>query len=96
MKRVPPDAPTRPLDERLTWRSILVSYAMMAAVPLLLWVAGRPLLRVTAVAAVVGAFAVARRGAALRRCFYECGGFAFDLGGSVRVTISRPRADDPA
>jgi hypothetical protein len=95
MKRVPPEVPTRPLDERLTWRSILVSYAMMAAVPLLLWVAGRPLLRATAVAAVVGAFLAVRRGAALKRCFYECGGFAFDLGGRVRVQISRPRADDP-
>jgi hypothetical protein len=78
-----------------TWRGIAVGYALVAAVPLLLWVASRPVAGTAALAAAGGLFVATRRLLRLRRCLNECGGFVFDLAGDVRVRVTR-EAGDPA
>ena len=78
-----------------TWSGIVAAYASVAAVPLLLWVATRPVVGATALAAAGGLVVGARRLLRLRRCLNECGGFVFDLAGDVRVRVTR-EAGDPA
>lgn len=89
----PPDPRGRPVHKHPTWRSVLVSYALVAAIPLLLWVVSRPLAGTAAIAAVVGLSIGARRAYRLIRCVRDCQGLAFDLVGRVRITITRPPAD---
>ena len=75
-----------------TWSGIVAAYAIVAAVPLLLWVATRPVVGATALAAAGGLVVGARRLLRLRRCLNECGGFVFDLAGDVRVCVTRQDA----
>ena len=72
-----------------TWSGIVAAYASVAAVPLLLWVATRPVVGATALAAAGGLVVGARRLLRLRRCLNDCGGFAVDLVGDVRVLVTR-------
>jgi hypothetical protein len=67
---------------------------MIAVIPLLLWVVSQPLAGIVVLAAIGGLFISARRGLRLAHCFYDCGGFAFDLGGKVQVCIIKPSAND--
>lgn len=95
MQRLPPDPRYYPPNDRLTWQTVLVSYTMLAAIPLLLWVVSYPLVGSAVLAAVVGLFIVARRASELVRCFYECQRFTFDLGRTVQITVTRCTVDDP-
>lgn len=95
MQRLPPDPRYVPPRDRPTWTHILASYAMAAAIPLLLWVASQPLAGTAALASAAGLVVVARRARELIRCFHECRGFAFDLGENVRITVSQIADDDP-
>ena len=90
MIRPPIDPRYRPAPTEPTWRSILVSYAILATVPALLWAVSRPSTRIVGVVAVLGLALVARRLHRLVRCFSDCQGFAFDLGQRVRITITQP------
>ena len=87
--RPPSEARDRPAYRQPTWRNILVSYAMLAAIPVLLWVSVQPLTRLSLVGVLVAGALVARRLHALASCLAECRALAFDLGGAVTVTISR-------
>ncbi len=62
---------------------------MLAAGVLSLLAIARPLAAAGVLAAVVGPSLAARRAAALARCLRVCGEFTVDLGGSVRVTVTR-------
>lgn len=94
MYRPPPDPRDHPAPQVPTWRGVLVSYVMAAAIPLLFWVVSQPLAGTVVLAAIVGLFISARRGLRLARCFYDCGGFAFNLGGKVQVCIIQPSVND--
>ena len=83
-------APTRP-----TWRSVLASYALVAAVPLLLWAAVHPLAGGVILAGAVGLAVAARRALGLLRCFRDCPGFAV-VAGPVRIAVTPARADEPS
>ena len=92
---IPPlDPRDDPVTNPPTSRGVLATYAVLAAVPLLLWVVSQPLTGTVAVVTIAGVVIGARRTAGMVRRFRECGGFAFDLGGSVRVCISQPQLDD--
>ncbi|NHN61207.1 MULTISPECIES: hypothetical protein [Halorussus] len=91
----PPSPRDRPALDRLTWTRVLVSYAVIAAIPFALWVVSRPMAGAVALASLAGLVVGARRVHALHQCFRDCRGFAFDLAGRVRVTITPP-ADDAA
>ena len=93
MKR-PPGSRYRTVSKDPTWRSILAAYAVVAAVPVLFWAVSNPLSAVAALALVAGLRVGARRVADLVRCLRDCGGFAVDLGESVRVTVTRPPANE--
>lgn len=93
---IPPSQRARPIPDDPTWRAVLVSYAAMVAIPLALWVGSQPLVRGVALAGVVGALVGARRALELLRCLSECGGFALDLGETVRITVARNAVDDPS
>ncbi|WP_327050943.1 hypothetical protein [Halomicrococcus gelatinilyticus] len=67
---------------------------MVAAIPVLPWVASRPLVGTAAIAAAGGLVVGGRRAHALVRCFYDCEGFAFDLGGRARITVRQLPADE--
>lgn len=95
MFRPPLDPRDRPLVEQPTWRSVLVSYAVVAAIPLLLWVVSRPLAGTVTLGAVAGLIVGGRRAYGLTRCFYDCQGFTFDLVGKAQITVARIPADEP-
>jgi hypothetical protein len=77
-----------------TVESIAVSYLLMAAIPLSMWAVSHPL--DGAVLLAIGAVAAVgtRRAAELAQCLSECGGFALDVGETLRITVTRRRADD--
>lgn len=92
----PPLAPrTRPAPAEPTWRAILATYATVAAVPVLLWLAARPLAGGVALAVAAGLLVGAGRARRLTRCVRQCRGIAFDLVGAVRITVTWDTADDP-
>lgn len=62
-------------------QSLLVSYAMVIAVPLLLWVVANPLPRTVFLAVFASVSIGGFRAYRMIRCFYNCGGFVLDLGG---------------
>ncbi|WP_435180092.1 hypothetical protein [Halorussus sp. AFM4] len=95
MYRPPLDPRDSPLVDQPTWRSVAASYLLAAAIPIVLWIATRPIAGLVTVAAVAGLIVGARRAYRLRRCFRDCRGFAFDLGGRARITVSRIPADEP-
>jgi hypothetical protein len=84
----------RPLIEEPTWRSIIVSYAMMTVIPLLLWVLSQPLDGMVALAAIGGLFVGGRRVYRLIHCFSDYQEFAFNLGGKVQITVTQLPSND--
>ena len=94
MQSPPPDPRFRSRPKNPTWRSILAAYAVVAAVPVLFWAVSNPLSAVAGLAIVAGLRIGARRVADLVRCLRDCGEFAVDLGESVRVTVTRPPANE--
>jgi hypothetical protein len=90
----PPDGRQHAPVTEPTAQSILVSYLLMAAIPLTLWVVSHPLVGVAGLVTALGVGLTARRAASLVRCISECGGFAVDLGERVRITVSQTRTDD--
>lgn len=97
----PPDSPSRPpfsqstFVQQPTWTGIFVSYGMMAALPLVLWVVSRPLAGAVVLSTMVGLFIATRYAYRLVRCFYECQEFVFDLTENVRITVAQVPANDP-
>lgn len=83
--------PTDPRDrtdyDRLTWRRVLVSYALMAAIPVLLWAASSPLAAGLVAAGSAGAVVTTRQARRLARCVRTCRRLAVDLPGTVRLTV---------
>ncbi len=93
MHRPPPDPRKYRTTTDPTWRGILVSYLMVASFPLLLWVVSQPVAGTVVVTAIVGLALGVRHVHKLARCFFECGGFAFELGGKIRVCIAQPSVE---
>ncbi|WP_232701229.1 hypothetical protein [Halobacterium wangiae] len=83
-----PDPEERTTYGRVTWYGIAVSYAMAAAIPLLLWAASAPLTAAVVFAAASVVAVGTRRAHRLARCVRNCKGLAFDLPGTVRVTVA--------
>lgn len=94
MFRPPFDPRDRPLIDRPTWRSVLVSYATMAVVPLLLWAVSRPLEGTVTLVGIAVLCVGGRRVHRLRRCFYECQKLTFDVAGKAQITITQISADE--
>ena len=90
--RPPINPRPRPLPERPTWRGILVGYALVLAVPALLWAISQPVAAGVATTALVGGTVVTRRAAWLVRCLHDCGAVSLALG-RVRITIARTGCD---
>lgn len=67
---------------------------MVLAVPLLLWVISQPLAGAVVLSSGIGLLVGVRRASRLIRCFSDCDGFAFDLGGRIRISIRQPHVDD--
>jgi len=95
MYRPPPDPRYHRSVDDPAPRSVLASYVAAAATLSALWIASRPVAGTVALAVTAGLFAGVRRLSKLVRCFHDCGGFALDLGGTVRVCVTRPRTDGP-
>lgn len=89
-----PDPRDRTGIERLSWRSVLAGYAVMAVLLLSLWAISHPVAGAAVIVAVVGLHAAARRAVRLARCLRVCREFTVDLGGRVRVTVTRTGAGD--
>ena len=85
----PPSDPSARIDpNRLTWRRVLVSYAMMAAIPFLLWAVSDPLAAGLTVAGSAGAVVATKHARRLAHCIEECQELALDLPGTVGVTVT--------
>jgi hypothetical protein len=95
MYRPPSDPRPRSTTSGPTWRALLVRYAIVAAVPILLWAVSQPVTAVLALGAIAVLGTAARRGYGLVRCFYDCQAMIFDLGGVARITIRQAPTDEP-
>lgn len=89
---IPPSTDPRYRAEPVesTWRGVLVSYALVAAIPAVLWVAAHPSTRLVAVAALAGLYVGANRVHGVYRCLRDCRALAFDCWGAIRITVTRP------
>ncbi|MFP4627150.1 MAG: hypothetical protein ACOC8O_03635 [Natronomonas sp.] len=90
MYRPPLDPRTVRPNAAPSGRGILVTFAMVATALVVVWVESNPLAGTAVIVAVVGLAVGVRRARDLVHCFFECGGFAVELGGTVRVCIVRP------
>lgn len=91
----PPQSPHgTPRTGPLSTGSLLASYALLAAFPVLLWMLSNPIAGGAVLVATVSVALVARELLRLRRCFSRCGGFSLDLGKQVRVTIAQQSIDE--
>jgi hypothetical protein len=88
MYQPPPDSRLPPDRIDPTWSEILLCYALLAAVPLVLWAASDPLAGAAVFVTTVGLVAGGRHTVRLVRCLRRCGGFTVDLPG-VQVCITR-------
>jgi hypothetical protein len=88
MYEPPSDSNARTDSDRLTWRRVVVSYAMMAAIPVLLWAVGEPVTAGLLAAGGAGAVVATTRARRLSRCVEHCEGLAADLPGTVDVTVT--------
>lgn len=95
MQQSPTDPPDRLTYRRVTWNDVAVTFALLAAIPLLFWAASDPLAAGVALAAVATATVAARRARRLARCVRACCGLAVDLPGTVRVTVAWEPDCDP-
>lgn len=94
MFKPPLDSRDYILIEEPTWRSVTVSYAMAAALPLLVWIISKPRARTVILAAIWGLFVGGRRAYRLTRRFYNGERFTFNLRGKVRITVTQIPTDD--
>lgn len=94
MRAPPLDPRDRPFVEQPTWRGILVSYALVAAVPLLLWVSSHQLAGAVTLALLAGLFVGGRGVFMLTRCFHVCQEFTVDLGGTAWITVAQIPTDE--
>ena len=83
-----------PPTEEPTWKGILISYAMIVAVPFILWVVSQPLVGTAVLAGIVSLAIGLRRGYRLAHCFSHCERIVIDLGEAARITITHPPIDD--
>lgn len=91
----PPHGPQDPPQiTNPTWRSILVSYALVTAIPLLLWAISNPLAGTLTLAGVAGFIISGRHVYRLRRCFYQCQELTFRLGETAQITVTQLPTDD--
>ena len=94
MFRPPLDPRARPLIETPTWGTVVVSYGLMALLPLLVWVVSRPVAGTVTSVSVASLYVGGRRLYRLIRCFCDCRAFSFDLGGRARITVAQIPADE--
>jgi hypothetical protein len=94
MIRPPLDPRDRPLVDRPTWQSVVASYALVAAIPFLLWLVSSPVAGTVTLAAIAGLFVGGRRAHRLVRCFYDCQQFTVDLLGRARITVAQTPANE--
>lgn len=93
---LPTDTRAEPPASQPRPRGILVGYAVMAAVPLVLWGIANPLAAAVAVAALAGSYAAKDPALAAARCLARCRTITVGLDGWVEVRITRPRGCDCA
>ncbi len=84
-------APRRAVPVEHSLRTVAAAHGLAAAVPLLLWAASAPVVAAAVVGGLAGAGLVIRRAARLAACLADCGGFAVDVGGLVRIRVTRSR-----
>lgn len=94
MFRPPHDPHDPPRITNPTWWSILVSYALVAAIPLLLWAITNPLAGTVSLVGVAGLIIGGRHAYRLRRCFYQCQELTFRLGETAQITVTQLPTDD--
>lgn len=94
MFRSPRDPQDHARITNLTWRSILVSYALVATIPLLLWSTSNVLASTVTLAGVAGLIIGGRHAYKLRCCFYQCQELTFRLGETAQVTVTQLPTDD--
>jgi hypothetical protein len=81
------DPTDRRTNRSLSWTNVLLTYALAAAIPVLLWAVSSPgaaVLTVTVVAAASFAVRYTRR---LARCVDKCRGVSFTVPRTARVSV---------
>lgn len=68
-------------------------YLLVAAFTAVLWALPEPVAAVAGLVTAAGPVAASKRVLALCRCLGECGGFAVEVGGRLRIVVTRPAGD---
>ncbi|MXR40206.1 hypothetical protein GRX01_02380 [Halobaculum sp. WSA2] len=89
-----PDPNGRTGVEQSSWGSVLAGYAVIAGVLASLWAVSNPIAALTVLLAAVAVRRGAPRAAAAVRCVRVCREFTVDLGGRLRITLTKPPVDD--
>lgn len=76
-----------------TWNDILVSWSLVAAIPVLLWALSAPLVAAVAVTAAGGLILAGRRALWLADCLRNCRSLSVHLGRDVHVVVGDPCPD---
>ena len=77
-----------------TWQRIAAGCAMVAAIPLLLWVVSHPVAGAATLTTGTALVVAGRRAYALTRCLRECRQVTFQPGGRTRITVARGGSDE--
>lgn len=96
MQRKPHTLDGRPTTDRPTRQRLTAADLAVVAVPVLLWAVANPLTALVVTAALATAVVAFRlalsRARRLAECVRECCCATVDVGGRVRITLSRPDA----
>lgn len=95
MNRPPLDTRDRPERKSPTWGGVVVSYALVAAIPMLLWVVSSPVAGVAALAGAGALLVAGRHSYRLLRCYRECEAMTVALLGRARITITQMEDGEP-
>ncbi|WP_158059261.1 hypothetical protein [Halorussus halophilus] len=92
----PPIGPrSYPKYDDPTWQNILVTYALVGAIPIALWIFSQPITGIVVLTTSIALFFSARGAHRLTRCYYECQQLAFEIAGKTRITVTQLPSNDP-
>ena len=81
--------PPSALIGRPTWRAIVVSYALVATIPVSLLFLSQPVVLAVTGAAIAGLFVAGRRFYRLVQCYSDCESITWNPAGRAQVTVTQ-------
>lgn len=87
MLKPPTNQTHQPLIEQPRWRSLLASYAVLAGIPIVMWMVGNPPASLVVISGGIGSVLIGNRAVRLVYCFHDCRAITFELGNKAVITV---------